>query len=267
MKKAPRPRSGRPQIVSTYRVLCASLLLTATAIAQEPTPQADSPDELQAAAAELSRMVDEAEALVEQGDMAGARVACQRALERAGLENASDAWLAAAEDPLWRLGFSAYRAGDLRSAHDAWEAVHSHRSKTLPDDHPDLQAARGNLALTKKALGDLQARSRCRSRCSRSCRRRCPTTIRTCRGALEPRRHQEGAWGSAGRARAPGAGVRGPLEDVARRPSGLAGSTQNLALTKYALGDLPGALALQEQVFASSRRRCPTTIRTCRPRA
>ena len=35
------------------------------------------------------------------------------------------------------------------------EQVLAVQSGALPDDHPDLQAARGNLALTKQALGDL----------------------------------------------------------------------------------------------------------------
>jgi hypothetical protein len=35
------------------------------------------------------------------------------------------------------------------------EKVYAVRLKTLPDEHPDLQSARANLAATKLALGDL----------------------------------------------------------------------------------------------------------------
>ena len=43
---------------------------------------------------------------------------------------------------------------DTQQGH-SWEAVLRAKEESLPDDHPDLQWVRSNLALTKKALGDL----------------------------------------------------------------------------------------------------------------
>jgi hypothetical protein len=46
--------------------------------------------------------------------------------------------------------------GDLPAALEIEEKVHQIRSMALPEDHPDLQLARNNLAVTRKELGDLQ---------------------------------------------------------------------------------------------------------------
>ena len=43
---------------------------------------------------------------------------------------------------------------NLQVAHDAWAAVYAHRASTLPDDHPDVQKVRLNLAMAKHGLGD-----------------------------------------------------------------------------------------------------------------
>jgi CHAT domain-containing protein/tetratricopeptide (TPR) repeat protein len=62
-----------------------------------------------------------------------------------------EAWLAL----LNKAGRSACDAQDMRAAYAAWQRVFDIRSRTLPDDHPDLQWARGNLANILEALGDL----------------------------------------------------------------------------------------------------------------
>jgi CHAT domain-containing protein/tetratricopeptide (TPR) repeat protein len=54
------------------------------------------------------------------------------------------------------LGFAARRAGDLVSARTAWQVLLAHRVATLPDQHPDLQAVRANLAVVVRELGDLR---------------------------------------------------------------------------------------------------------------
>ena len=54
-----------------------------------------------------------------------------------------------AEKLVWRLASVAYAAGDLQAAHEAFLVCVRDRGKRLPDDHPDLQMARGNLAATK----------------------------------------------------------------------------------------------------------------------
>jgi hypothetical protein len=49
-----------------------------------------------------------------------------------------------------------FRLGDLAGALALFEQVLEISSRTLPEDHPDLQAARGNLAATLSMLGDLR---------------------------------------------------------------------------------------------------------------
>ncbi|MFO0984484.1 MAG: tetratricopeptide repeat protein [Planctomycetota bacterium] len=58
-------------------------------------------------------------------------------------------------DMLWDIGVEARELGDLCVARDAWGATHSHYEMALPDDHRQLQRARGNLAMTMRHLGDL----------------------------------------------------------------------------------------------------------------
>ena len=55
----------------------------------------------------------------------------------------------------WELGAECYRVGLLEPAQRAVRRVGSHRARTLPDPHPDLQAVRLNLGAIIKALGDL----------------------------------------------------------------------------------------------------------------
>ena len=57
------------------------------------------------------------------------------------------------------LAATKYTLGDLAGASALFEKVYAVRSKTLPDEHPDLQTARGNLAMTKYARGDLAGAS------------------------------------------------------------------------------------------------------------
>jgi len=63
----------------------------------------------------------------------------------------SDRWIALLSD----LGIRAREAGDLPASELAWRAVLEARLLVLPDDHPEVQRARGNLAATLYASGDL----------------------------------------------------------------------------------------------------------------
>ena len=56
---------------------------------------------------------------------------------------------------LFDLGRFAYDMGDLRASEKARRRVLEVRTRTLPDDHPDLQKARLNMGVTMHALGDL----------------------------------------------------------------------------------------------------------------
>ncbi|MFO1031188.1 MAG: CHAT domain-containing tetratricopeptide repeat protein [Planctomycetota bacterium] len=219
-------------------------------VAQEPTPAEKPAVQLQAEASELQALAAEAEALVRKGDMAGAREACKRALRRKDLADASDAWLAAAADALWKLGYSAYQAGELRTAHDAWAAVHRHRSTTLPDEHPDLQAARQALAGTKEALGDLPGAHALFEKVFEVRVRTLPDEhpdLQVARGNLAVTRRALGDLPGALALEEQVLAARcktlpddHPYLQIARG---------NLAATKAAIGDLRGALALQEKVL------------------
>jgi tetratricopeptide (TPR) repeat protein len=59
-------------------------------------------------------------------------------------------------DALWSAGSAAHDLGALEEARGARSAVLDVREHVLPDEHPNLQRARANLALTIQLLGDLQ---------------------------------------------------------------------------------------------------------------
>ncbi len=218
--------------------------------AQQPDSPPKPPDDLTAAAKRLDELVQEAQSLLQKGDRDGARAACQRALAEAKLEGASDAWLAAAADALWRLGFPAYQSGDLRTAHDAWEAAHRYRSRTLPEDHPNLQGVRRNLAITKAALGDLHGAHALQE------------SVLAVRSKTLPDDHQDLQTARTSLARTKAAlgqlsAANALFEKVLAVFSvtlpddhpDLQDARENLAVTKAKLGDLQGARMLQEKVL------------------
>jgi hypothetical protein len=62
----------------------------------------------------------------------------------------------AIHDALFDIGLLAHdEIGSLRESREAWERVARHRERTLPEDHPDLLLARGNLAISMHEMGDL----------------------------------------------------------------------------------------------------------------
>ena len=54
------------------------------------------------------------------------------------------------------LAWTIAALGDLKGAYALLEKVLEVYTRTLPDDHPELQKARLNLATTSKALGDMR---------------------------------------------------------------------------------------------------------------
>jgi len=107
---------------------------------------------------DLSReraLVEEAESALKSSDYARARAKASSAIDgllaRAEGERGAP-WLGLLDT----AGHAAWSAQSARDANLAWSAVLEVRSRTLSDDHPDLQPARGNLAVTIKALGDIQ---------------------------------------------------------------------------------------------------------------
>ena len=249
-------------------VWSAGLARSSSAIQGAPAAAVQSPPE-PAPAVDLSRereLLDEAKASLTSFDYATARAKATEAVcALLGRPEADrDAtWLVLLD----RAGHVAADTQDPTTANSAWQQVLEVRSRTLPGDHPDLQAARQNLAITHRATrATSRARGPCSSRCSRSARARFPTTTPTCRrrGRTSPSRSY--ALGrSRGRAGAVRAGPRGPLAHAARRPPRPpAGAGEPRRHDQGARRPGGRAGARRSRCSRSARARCPTTTPTSR---
>ena len=258
MKNAQSSLSLRSVTARAFVSLAALALLVPTAAGQqEPNRPGERKvdekpiDALTPSMAQLEELVAKAEALLKAGDRAGARAACKEALALAALDRATPEWLAAADGVLWRLGFAARDAVDIRSAHDTLQAVHRHREATLPDDHPKLQWARNNLANTKKMLGDLPGALELQEK------------VLAVRLATLPDDHPDlqSARGNLARTKKALGDLLGALALQEKVTSALSATLPDdhpdlqeargdLALTKLEMGELAGALELQEKVLA-----------------
>ncbi|MBK7875966.1 MAG: hypothetical protein IPJ77_09470 [Planctomycetes bacterium] len=100
-------------------------------------------------------LVEEAYAALTSSDFVTARAKATAAIDallaRPEAEREA-AWL----DVLNRAGSAVWGVQDARAANQAWSVVLEFRTRMLPAEHPDLQWARGNLALTLFSLGDHQ---------------------------------------------------------------------------------------------------------------
>ncbi|MCE9592956.1 MAG: CHAT domain-containing protein [Planctomycetes bacterium] len=100
-------------------------------------------------------LIGEANAALKTSDYATARAkasAVVDALLARGDTGRGKAWLGLLDE----VGQLARNAQDTRAANRAWQSALDAREKALPDEHPDLQRSRGNLAVTIRELGDLQ---------------------------------------------------------------------------------------------------------------
>ena len=242
----------RPSTIVLLAAILGLWLTVGAGLAQgtesRPTTR---PADLERAVAELDAAVDKAESLWKQGKSDEARVVCQRALVDARVKDAPAAWLAAMVTTLKRLGAEARRAGDLPTAFSAREAVHRWSSSSLPDDHPDLQIARGNLAVIKLELGDRRGALLLQEKVLAVWSRTLPDDhpdLQIARGNLAATRR---AFGDL-----PGALLLQEKvltvwsKTLPDDHPGLQAARGNLARTKCELGDFPGALLLQEKVLA-----------------
>ena len=258
MKKTQSSLSLRSVTAGAFVSIAALALLVPTAAGQqEPNRPGERKvdekpiDALTPSIAQIDELVAKAKALLKAGDQAGARAACKEALALAALDRATLEWLAAADGVLWRLGRAAYQAGDLGAAHAAWQAVHRHREASLPDDHPNLQLARGNLAATKKALGDLAGALALQEKVLAVLSATQPDDhpgLQTARGNLAATKRVQGDLAGALALQEKVLAVR--LATLPDDHHDLQVARGNLANTKKELGDLPGALALEEKVLA-----------------
>ncbi len=159
---------------------------------------------------------------------------------------------------LWRAGLAAQGLAGLPPAGKAFAEAHTIHERYLPPDHPDLLAAKANLAIARRALGDL-AGANALFEALLAARERLlpidhPDLLATKQGLAITR---VGLGDLAG-ANAMFEAVLAARERLlpADHPDVLS-ARQNLAGTRYELGDPAGAKALLEAVHAEYERRLP----------
>ncbi|MFN0008091.1 MAG: hypothetical protein ACKVXR_09310, partial [Planctomycetota bacterium] len=112
-------------------------------------------EETRAGAEAAKLAIEEVKRLRDAGDLDAARQRSQRAID-ACLAVAAGRSSELVASRLRSLGVETSALSILRPAETAWSNALRHRLRTLPEEHPYLQAARTNLAGTIRALGDLQ---------------------------------------------------------------------------------------------------------------
>jgi tetratricopeptide (TPR) repeat protein len=159
--------------------------------------------------------------------------------------------------------FAAANAQDAPTAEIAWSRVVEVRLSVLPEGHPNLQAARGNLAMTIRLLGDLPRARELLEKVLEVYSRQPPTSqldMARARQALAATLHALGDL----------QGARSLQEQMLEALSrtlpddhpDLQSARGNLALTIKTVGDLQGARALEEKVLEVARVLCPTVTPT-----
>jgi len=213
-----------------------------------------------AAAADLSRghaLIAESQAALETSDYSTARALSAEAVALLLARPQSE------QDEAWSklldsAGRSAYAAQDARTANTAWQRVFDVRRATLPDEHPDVRAVRGNLAMTLRLLGDL-AGARVLEEESLA------IDLRTLPDDHPELQASRGNLALTIRALGDLEGSRALSEKVLEVHSrtlpddhpDLQRARQNHAETIAMLGDLPGALALERKVLEVRTRTLP----------
>ncbi len=203
------------------------------------------------------QLVEEAQEAVKSVDLSAAREKVGEAiaalLARKGGESDED-WI----EVMDAAGHTAWDAQDPHAARVAWGKVLEIRTRTLPEDSPDLQAARLNVARAIKMLGDPQGA------------RALEEQVFEVFSRTLPRDHPElqaAKWNLAATIYSLDdlQGARALFEQVLEVTSrtlpgdhpDLPKARVSLAATIYSLGDLQGARSLQEQVLEVRLRTLP----------
>ncbi|MFN0007656.1 MAG: tetratricopeptide repeat protein [Planctomycetota bacterium] len=140
------------------RLAAAVLALAGACAVPEEGPAAPPPGSATAkedpALEAARRLIADARAAKYRGDPAAARAKAREAIEGVLVEDGrGDS--AARIAMLSELGDFAHDADEWKAAEKARRRVLEDRSRALPEDHPELQRARGRLAGTLYSLGDL----------------------------------------------------------------------------------------------------------------
>jgi len=237
---------------------CASRAKSDAPAPEVDAPAAESAGEPQIPDFSLERqLVEEASAAVAAVDLAAARSKAGEAIERLLARPESErntSWL----ELTTAAGRAAWEARDARAARAAFQGVVDVRSRTLPDDHLDLQRARLNLASALRALGDLATARALQERVVEAFTRELPDDhpdLQRARGSLAATVSMLGDLAAA----------RALFEKVLEVRSrtlpedhpDLQGARGNLALMLSALGELAAARELQEKALAAFSRTLP----------
>jgi len=107
-----------------------------------------------AAAAAGRDALREAQRLIGEGDQTSARDLVEGVLAEI-VDTPGATSSDAIHDALFGIGlFARNEMGSIPVSREAWERAARHRERSLPEDHPDLLAARANLAISMEAMGD-----------------------------------------------------------------------------------------------------------------
>jgi len=203
-------------------------------------------------------LIEESEAARKASDYTTARAKATEALSALlarpeGERNAD--WLVLLDS----AGAAAWHGQDVGTAKAAWLEVLDVCARTLPPDHPNLAAARGNVALTLRTLGDLPGARALEEQVLEVCARTLPSDHPDLAAARLNLASTLGTLGDVSGARA----LQEQVLEVRTRTlpadhPDLAAARQNLAITLRMLGDVSGARALQEQVLEVRARTLPS---------
>ena len=220
---------------------------------------ADAPetDQTLAAAQEAQEALEVVKQLHERGSLDAARQHVGALVEdslRAPGAEASEA----IADSLWSAGFAANSLALLDLTSRAWGATRAHRERTLPPHHPDLQAARQNLASTLFELGDLHSARALFEQVLDVREITLPTDDHNLQATRANLAVTIRALGDLHGARA----LQEQVLEVSNRNLSpihrdLQAARLNLANTLFRLGDLNGARALEKQVLEVRERTLP----------
>jgi tetratricopeptide (TPR) repeat protein len=139
-------------LIALVAASCRASPPSPTDVPSVPSPAVATSED--ATLAPLRALLEEARQARAEKDLALARTRIAAAVDRA-LVDLRDREDPSALDLFQQFARFADEVGDLRSERAALERVVDIRTRTLEDDHPDVQTAREDLAVAKAKLGDL----------------------------------------------------------------------------------------------------------------
>jgi len=210
-----------------------------------------------ATVANVRRVLRDARRYAADGNLAEARAVvstCVAMLEGAAGNLTSSAVGAASFDAATRC----YRLDVLDGARDLYRFVLAVRKRTLPEDHPDLTAARSNLGVALRAGGDLDGALALREAVVAAYERSLPEGHRDLLRARMNLALSMGDIGDLAGARVLKESVLAVLESTLPEdhPEVLR-VRLDLASSMYEMGDLAAARMLQESVLSARERTLP----------